>query len=474
MEPLRPSSHTRTLLLLLVIALATLIVHIRSLIHPLLLYDDFDLLLKAWTWDAMVHNLWVPMNEHAWPITRLWTRATIWLAGSNAALPVVSALANRVLLLLAVGLTYRFVRRERGHSLPGLIAAALFGLSANYQEGVYWFAASPAVGALATGLFGLLAAQRWQQTGSFLALFGSAVAAALAPAWFAGGVLAGPFCSLYLFGRANLTGRGRWWAWAIPILGTVAFLAVSMPRTAEHILHAEHYRGQTAVQAFSPFTGAVRTLQTLVDGLALGAIGIPSVATPIWMTIPLLIILGVALAWWWRRTADRRLFLLGLGFILISYWLIHSARAAWDYPFIITWSRYEVYPQFGLALLIGGGWPCNPNIPLTRRQMRSVGVFVLVLMVIQFPRGFFGSPAELPQQGEALRQIDRVEERCRELRVSAADAASLLPSDDIPGGDKNRWWFLRGSAHPREFTPAERDQLKQELRHSLVAGVELR
>lgn len=468
-----PAARFTAPLLLLAVVVATLLVHIRSLVSPIILHDDFDLLLKVWTWDDTRSNLWVPMNEHAWPITRLWTYAMIQAAGSSAGIPLSAAVANRVLVLATVGLTYLFVRRDRGHPAPGLAAAALFGVSAVYQEAVYWFAAGPSVAATATGLLALLAAQRWRRSGGVVWLIVAAVWCALAPGWFAGGILAGPFCALYLIGRGtSSTDPGKWWAWVVPVLGTGAFLAVNLKMAGDRILNAEHYGGKTAVQAFDPIVGAGRTVLSLVDGLALGATGAPGVATPVWtavaptpvwIAIPVVIALVAGLIWWWRRATDRRLILLGLAFVLVSYWLIHSARARWEYDRLAGWSRYAVYPQMGLALILAGGWPGGFGTPFTRRQARAIGMLTAVLFVTQLTRGFCNSPTGLTEQMEALRQVDRVSERCRELGISATDAAAVLPSEDIPGGDKNRWWFLRGSDHPRELTAEELAELPAKL-----------
>src|SRR5436305_11225723 len=74
----------------------------------------------------------------------------------------------------------------------------LFGVTCVYQQAVYWFAASFSVPALDTTLLALLAAQHWRRTGRPRSLLLAAAGAALAPAWFASGILAGPLCCLYL------------------------------------------------------------------------------------------------------------------------------------------------------------------------------------------------------------------------------------------------------------------------------------
>ena len=71
----------------------------------------------------------------------------------------------------------------------------------------------------------------------------------LAPGWFASGVLAGPLCCLYLLWpqRPDEAG-GRTGRWALtPLLGTLLFLAVSLPRTAAIINTLPHYQGPEIV-----------------------------------------------------------------------------------------------------------------------------------------------------------------------------------------------------------------------------------
>ena len=66
-------------------------------------------------------------------------------AGGASGLPLAAAVAVRLLLIAAMLLVYLFVRRERGHPYFGFAGMIVFGVSAVYQEGVYWFAASPAL-----------------------------------------------------------------------------------------------------------------------------------------------------------------------------------------------------------------------------------------------------------------------------------------------------------------------------------------
>ncbi|HEY7423623.1 MAG TPA: hypothetical protein VH682_05205, partial [Gemmataceae bacterium] len=239
---------------------AFLLLYARSLVSPVVFYDDFPILVQSRTWEGTRDGLWVPQNEHAMPLGRLLCFALECLAGRLPILPFLTCLVGPFAMLLGLALVYLFVRRETGHPLYALLALVLFGVTTVYHQAVWWFAASFAILVLDTMLLGLLAAQRWRQTGRISYLFLTVLASLLAPGWFALGVLVGPLCCLYLLpwcvGPASRAGPGpsvplgsRGLLALAPLLGTALFLAVSLPLTAQAIMHLEHYEGQTAVEA---------------------------------------------------------------------------------------------------------------------------------------------------------------------------------------------------------------------------------
>src|SRR5262249_13670368 len=160
--------------------------------------DDFQILVRSWTWQRTWDDLWVPANEHAMPVGRLTTWALVQLASRASAVPQVAAFQGPLAVIVGALLLYLFVRRELGHPLYGLVAAALFGVSTVYGQAVYWFSSSFSILTLDTLLLALLAAQALRRTGSWLYLHLCVLAVALAPTWFASGILAGPLCALYL------------------------------------------------------------------------------------------------------------------------------------------------------------------------------------------------------------------------------------------------------------------------------------
>jgi hypothetical protein len=368
-------------------------------------------------------------------------------------------------------LTNVFVRRETGHPLPGLVAMTLFGVSCVYQQAVYWFSASFSVLALDTLLLGLLAAQRWRQAGRAVDLVLVALAAALAPAWFASGVLAAPLVALYLLPwRRAEAGKVRpWLGMAAALAGSGLFLAVSLPRAAETILHLEHYQGQTAVEKFDLRAGAVSTGRSVVDNLLPGVFGVGGFGMSLPLPVAVFVLAGVVAAgvWWWRRAPHRRLLLLGLGLVVSSYLLVYSARAAWGYEGVMTgpgWTRYHLQPQLGLALFVAGGLLTptrraseGTDTDLTRQQARAVGWLIALCFLVQLPRAVLGRFEPIPAQAARLRHIEEVDARCREYHIGAADARRALPRQEMEESYSkvNAWELLWASPDPRPRSPEE-------------------
>ena len=474
-SPPRPSS---TSVLFAAAVLASLALYARAAFSPVLVQDDFQILAQSWTWPKTVDGLWAPNNEHAMPLGRLLTFSVGQLAGRPSRLPFVCLLAGLTGLLVALPLLYLFVRRELGHPLYGLTAVMLFGVSSVYQQAVFWFAASFSVFALDGLLLALLAAQRYRQTARLGWLFACALGCALAPCWFASGVLAGPLCGLYLLpegGKDRPFRLGPLARCLVPLLGTAAFLAVSLPRTAGVIQHLEHYHDLTAVQAFQPLTGAGYTVRSVVDNLALGFFGVTGVTVgPIAAPILFAVLIAVG-GWWAYRSPRRRLALLGAGLIFGSYLLIYSARATWGYDgptgmYTPSWSRYHLQPQLGLTLLICGGLPAWEGRRfrldagrLTPGQTQALAWLLGVCFLVQAPRGLLCYYAPNPRQAETLRRIGRVSDFCQERRISAETARRVLGPLPMPESNTivDGWEFLRGSDDPREASPGDLAELRK-------------
>jgi hypothetical protein len=523
----------------LVASFASLGLHGATLLYPLLMLDDFTLLLESWTWPAAWDHLWLPHNEHTMPLGRLSTRALVELGGGRlTAMPALAALQGPLAVVAGMWLIYLLVRRETGQPLHGLLAMTIFGVSGQYTQAVTWFAASFAVLALDTTLLALLAAQRWRQTGQRGSLVWCVIWVALAPAWFATGILAGPLCCLYLLperwwltkqtpapqGRhSRLVSPSSAWLTLIPLLGSLLFVGVLLtrPDTAGRIVHSGHYGNQTVFEVFNPLNSAIYTSRAIWDRLVLGTLGIwtgpvpvalvvvglavlvgvgawswrraPSLrlpvlgsglilgngllayasgakgASPLALVVVGLTVLVVLAAWWWRRAPDRRLLVLGLGFILGNNLLIYSFRTPWGYEAIVFWSRYDLLPHAGLTLFVvgglpvwRGGFPGSHDVVLSRRQALGVCLLAGILFATQWLRGGASNFASNHAgQMAALRHIEDLDARCREFRIAAATAHEALGHLESPLNDGvgAGWKFLRGSDDPVPLTVEEARRL---------------
>ena len=356
---------------------------------------------------------------------------------------------------------------------------------------------------------------------------------ALAPTWFASGILLGPLCALYLLvpekkdtrtrdSRAGseepaiedkkdknhslageeqfVTSWKRCWlrkgaVVLCPFLGTALFLAVSLPRTADQIMHTSHYGSKTALESFKPVTGLEWTMRSVVENLLGGAVGenllkrgfgVTEKKLSPWMILLIWLVLGeVATLGWWASPSGRRLMLLGLGTILCSYVLVYGARAEWGYELMRGewWTRYHLQPQLGLTFVVIGGlgrWFPN-NARLTWQQAGGVLMLILVLFGLQYRPHLIEEVREgledyhiqvlsssryrhilrfprwenvYKSQQVMLRWLEEFDAQCRERHIAAVAVRQQLDPLPIPGGywleemKENGWDFLRGSDEP--------------------------
>jgi hypothetical protein len=461
--------------------LAAWLPYMRPLLAPVLVGDDFDLLAESRTWQRTVEHLWQPHNEHVMPLCRLLTFVLEHLAVRLTFVPAVFTFVGPLALWLAMLLVYLFVRRELGHPLYGLLALVLFGVTTMYHQAVYWYAASFTILALDTILLGLLAAQRWRQTRRPIYLVLTCLAALLAPGWFAIGVLAAPLFAIYLLAptREEQTSLlSRLLPALLPALGTGLFLAVSLYHSGHRIMHLEHYRGRTAAEAFEPFQGLRITARSVVDNLLIGQLGSHLEGGFVYEPfVYILFIAAVVVAVRWGRPArDRRLMLLGLALVFVTYWIIYSARATWGYeeaPMTnLAWTRYHLLPHLGLVLFFCGGLAARAPLwfdlrsdgTLTPLQYRRFVQLILVLLLINLPRGLIAGEtahgeqfAAHVQQIAEFQRIEDVDARCRHYHISADAALKALPrftmiwSVDVIDG----WELLLGSDDPQPRSTAE-------------------
>lgn len=432
------------------VAAATLVVHGLSLVVPGLQLDDFVILRQSRSWADTRERLWVPVNEHCWPLFRLLTMGVVWAANGAASLPLAGAVSVRVALLGTVWLVYRFVRRERGHPYHGLAAAAGFGVTAAYQEAVNWYAASPALWAAAATVLALLAAQRWVQARSWVGLAAAAGWSAVAPAWFGGGVLTGPLCALYL-----VLGE-RWRAAGVPLVGTVVYVAVALTMAGDQLLHVNHHGADSTIDAIDPAVGAVYSARSVVDNLVFGAVGVSGFTTPPAVAAVLFVGVAAGAGWWWRRAPRRDLVVLGLAFVVLHFGLIYSARAGWTYDQLRGWSRYTVFPWMGVVLAVAGGLRRPADTELTTREAWRLGLLILGLMLVNLPRGVLGTPIRPAEQPRVLLQVEDMDRKCREAGIPAEAAWRVLVPLPMPGDPAfDAYLLIHGGTGPDDVPDDE-------------------
>lgn len=479
------------------IVLATLLLHAPRFFASRLIFDDVGMLSDSWPWDVTWRNLWQPANEHAMPLGRITTALLVDLAGRQTNLPFVTSLHGPIALLICLWLVFLFVRREMGHPFYGLIAMGIFGVTSAYVRCVSWYAASFALLSLIFNLLALLAAQKFRNTGNWLALGLCVIFCALAPAWFAIGVLAGPLCVGYLlinwigpFRDENVvhlqsysppTLRPNFWLALLPMIGTVVFLAISIPRTYETIMTLAHYRGSKATDVFDLNLGIFRSYRSLVDHKLFGTFGTWGFAIPL-AIFPLLFLLVIAIGlYWWKRAPKRSMLILGLGFIFSSDFLIQSARAAWDYDTqVVKWTRYQLYPHLGLTFFLISILPrwenrlLNNNPTIFQSHSTSWLILLTLMVLIQLPKA-------LPLQDEyalehdqpsKLALIETVDQRAKQHHISRETAIKALSGEDITKPAfrfltslDNAWLLLRGSENPK---PISREKAREILTSGLT------
>ncbi len=396
----------------------------------------------------------------------------MWLAQDVRMIPYLAGCQAPLAVVGTMLLVCRFVSRELGHAFYGLIAMTVFGVTTTYHECVSSYSGSYFVISMMTFMLALVAAQSWRLTGRAIYLCWCVIFCGLSPAWLGGGILSGVWCAIYLFpwpepGEHRGTGpwKKRWWLCAVPILGSLLFLAISLPRTAAQIIHAEHYHGKTVFQAFDLVEGTIRTARTLVDSQVLGMFGLHFISPFPWPVVLVgLVLLLCGGIWWWRRAANRRLMLLGISLVLFFDLLAFSARVLWPYDQLHNWTRYHLAPHLGLVFFLMGGlpgmmakrFPFGQGPGLTHLQARFIGGLIVASLICHFPRcesnHFF--------RKDQARMFELIEEKnkiCQTHGIDAATAREALGFHQMPDcfrGD-NAWDFLRGSESPKPMTPAE-------------------
>jgi hypothetical protein len=256
------------------------------------------------------------------------------------------------LFAAATVLLYWFVRREWGSPALGLVAASLFALTSAHREVVLWYSASQWCWALLLSLAALLVLQGAGPAPSAWRLIVAALAAALGPLNFAVGLLVGPLASLYLLARN--AGPARLVRSLVPVAGTAAALLAIVPVSGPGILARADYGGRPPAEAVSVLDGALFGVRCTVDVLMLENIGIERrVGLMPRLGYALLLALAALAVTELVRSARRPgPAILGFSFVLLAYSITLPFRAWVEYESFLKWTRYQLFPQVGVTLLV--------------------------------------------------------------------------------------------------------------------------
>jgi hypothetical protein len=454
-------------------SLAVVLLFLPWITAPQIRYDDFNFLTKSRTWADTGAHLFLPMNEHVMPLARAGAGVLMQLTPRQSSIPLAAEIHGILAVVAGMWLLFQFVRRELGHDFYGVVAMTLWGVTTTYYECVTWYSASFFTLALDTMLVGLLAAQAFRRGGRPSALALCGVCCALAPAFHSTGLIGGLCCALYLGsalfeGSPDRSSRLRTAAAAaVPLLGTVAFVAFGFLVASGEIVHAEHYRGKTIFAAFDPIEGLRNSVRTLADNQILGAFGWwDKTSVFSWRSALGVVAASIGLgALWWRIAPNRRLLLVGVALILGSNFLVYGARADWSYERTVhNWTRYHLFPHLGIVLFVAGGLPAfegrwidlTGGKALSRGQFVGLAALIAVMLGCHWPRSRGSHFIVPPEQASVLQRVERVDAYCRAFDIDGATARDVLEFVQFPLGydRENAWEFLRGSRSPRPM-PAE-------------------
>lgn len=431
-----------------------LVPYLGRLKHPSLYTDDVVRIAQLQT-TTLPRLLFLPFNEHMAPLFQGLSWLTWHLAsGSLVRAPMAFTMVSYLPFALSLGLLGWLIRAETRSVPTALAGLAIFGFSWLASETVYWYSASSFMWALAFTIGGWLAATSAASGRMLRGGLGMALASAMAPAWSAIGLLAGPLASLRIVAGEFRGGRRRRVvAMVAPIAGTLAYLSVCWAFRYGDVL-ADSIGRNVHLRA-----GLIATARAPIDDLLPGLLGLRPIGQRFGPNLSLglsfLGILGALL--WARRSRQRALILGGLFLILGGYGITFCARGDGGGESVLVAQRYHLFPQLGLALMLA------PAVMVGLRRLATqsrtgllvVGALAAFLALAHAPmlkaRGRY---YRHPDQARTLAALDRLALICGDLRIARTQALAVLdpiqPRWSPP--NSNALEMLAGSETPAKYT----------------------
>jgi len=420
--------------------------------------------------------LFRPFNEHFAPVFEVVSWVTWQLVGGRLThAPAAFTAAALVPFLFCLAALGKLVRRESGSSTAALAAVAAFSLSAVHIEAAWWYSASSFTWALLGTLLAWLCVLRSlsiqsdaQPVGSIRWWMAAALAALVAPACSAIGLLAGPVAALRAVQGSHRLGRRRAWVMGlIPLAGTVLYLVIASQVRYYAILTDGVHR------SLDFRTGLSCTLRAPVDVLASGLIGLDNADR--WLGGGLDLVLGALLVIGTLacglRSPLRPLLLGGLALILGGYGLTYSVRNLFGPHWLMEVQRYHLFPQLGFVLVLVGVSRTGLARFDARPRSTLLAATILASVLLAAHRPILETRARayrFPDQARTLKALERLDGLCREHRITRRQALAAL--DPIRPSwfphDANALMMLADSV-PTSGLPDDR------VRPTLLAALEL-
>jgi hypothetical protein len=288
-----------------------------------------------------------PFNEHLAPLFELETAAVWSVCGDRLTrAPLAFTLASLLPFLLCEIALFGLLWRETASWTASLAGVAVFGVSWLPIETAWWYSAS----SFAWSLLGVLMAWFAILRPSRRDLTFAILASLAAPAFSMIGILAGPIAVLRgaIVQSQREDGKRSLVACLLPLAGTAGFLAFATLFGHRSALAGSVRRNVHVWDAIGPILRAPITV--LIPALA----GVKDLdhAIPHLAAIALCIVLATGLlVLVTRRKFSAGLVLGGMGLIGLGYGLTYAARAGTDH--LLHVQRYHLFPQAGLALIVG-------------------------------------------------------------------------------------------------------------------------
>lgn len=356
-----PVKHPlRTLLVFVTIVALWLLLYRDRWLHPRIMFDDNDYLRSSATWELTRQNLFMPYNDHLVVPTRLVSYLCVRLSDEST-LPFACSLVVIPLFLLTLVLLFFFARREWRSDAAGLLAVALFSLTTCQREIIQWYSASIWLTCPICLLGSLLLIGDWRTPIGSARYFAACALCFLAPFSFSISALVGPITSMGVLCKSGpIRPARRLLAATGPTLATLLAMSLIVPRLLRFSGADNHVvgGGRAFGETMDYLAGVHHSLQLSVDLLFLRNLGVlrtmNKTTEPTWhytWLFPLLL-LGFVAVLRLRPSAWRiyPFFLL----IVLPYAITVPARTWVNYGDLVYWSRYQMLPQLGVALLLTG------------------------------------------------------------------------------------------------------------------------